>query len=103
MAAAKSILPKVSGEIKAVLPKSTKIASNAIESVSTTGSKLPRNLQLTPTSDLADFIPAVKGIGYTPGKDLFPNLVPTGNSQMGNSISAAGRSASRNFFLVECW
>jgi len=54
MAAAESILPKVSGEIKAVLPKSTKIASNAIESVSTTGSQLPRNLQLTPTSDLAE-------------------------------------------------
>jgi hypothetical protein len=38
-----------------------------------------------------DFIPAVKGIGYTPGSGGFPNIVPTGNSGIGNMIKVAGK------------
>lgn len=38
-----------------------------------------------------DFIPAVKGIGYTPGSGGWPNIVPTGNSGIGNTIEIAGK------------
>ena len=38
-----------------------------------------------------DFIPAVKGIGYTPGSGGWPNIVPTGNSGIGNMIKVAGK------------
>ena len=41
-----------------------------------------------------DFIPAVKGIGYTPGSGGFPNIVPTGNSAMSNAIEMAGKGGS---------
>lgn len=38
-----------------------------------------------------DFIPAVKGIGYTPGSGGWPNIVPTGNSGIGNMVEVAGK------------
>lgn len=38
-----------------------------------------------------NFIPAVKGIGYTPGSGGWPNIVPTGNSGIGNTIEIAGK------------
>lgn len=38
-----------------------------------------------------NFIPAVKGIGYTPGSSGWPNIVPTGNSGIGNMIEIAGK------------
>jgi hypothetical protein len=38
-----------------------------------------------------DFIPAVKGIGYTPGSSGWPNIVPTGNSGIGNMVEVAGK------------
>ena len=41
-----------------------------------------------------DFIPAVKGIGYTPGSGGFANIVPTGNSAMSNAIKVAGKGGS---------
>lgn len=41
-----------------------------------------------------DFIPAVKGIGYTPGSGGFANIVPTGNSAMSNAIEIAGKGGS---------
>jgi hypothetical protein len=41
-----------------------------------------------------DFIPGVKGIGYTPGSGGWPNIVPTGNSAIGNAIEMAGKGGS---------
>lgn len=76
-----------------------KIGVGGVYDESTSGIKY----QPHSTPKPSEFYPAVKGIGYTPGENLFPNLVPTGNSQMSNSISAAGRSAPRSIFLVEYW
>jgi hypothetical protein len=41
-----------------------------------------------------DFIPGVKGIGYTPGSGGWPNIVPTGNSAISNAIEMAGKGGS---------
>lgn len=82
MAAAKSLLPKVSGEIKAVLPEALSLkgpskASSAIVPKIRTGSGREIISE-------HNFVPVVKGSVVPPGELGFTDIVPTGNRQAFN-------------------
>lgn len=90
MADASAALPKASGAFEAIIPKPLGV-KRSLDAAPTMTLKA-RNAKAIQIDSPHDFVPVVKGSPIPPGESGFPNIVPTGNRAIDNSVFEDGSS-----------